>query len=114
MNIHRYVALSAMLFATAACGPVRPPAAPAPDWMVGHYKGHNVRAPSYPIEMVVDSSGRVVITNATNTVQGQFSKGDLVVWGNGKTMSSVRQSGGDVVMTQTDDTSNVEVFQRQP
>jgi len=64
--------------------------------------------------MTVDSSGHIVITNATNKVQGQYSKSDLVVWDNGKKMSKVRQSADDVALTQIDDSSDVEILHRQP
>lgn len=101
------------MVAVASCALLGSQAKPAPTWLIGHYQGHSVRAPSYPFDMTVDAAGHVTIVNPTNTVSGQYTKDDAVVWSNGKGRSSVRATDDGVVLTQVDDASDVEVFTRK-
>jgi len=112
MNIIRWSALLSVVAVASSCTLFGPQPQAAPAWLAGHYQGHNVRAPSYPVELTVDNTGRVTLVNATHTVYGQYVSGDRVVWNNGKSPSLVSQAENGVVFTQTDDSSNVDVFER--
>lgn len=84
----------------------------APDWMVGHFVGRNLKSGIGNIEADVGADGHIVGKVADLTAEGQYIGKNRVLWAHG-TESTIERTPKGFRAAQARDPSNVTDYQRQ-
>jgi hypothetical protein len=81
-------------------------AKPAPEWLVGHFEGHNKLAPQYTLDMTVEANGHISVEVEGTKAEGFYTGDNHVAWPDGKTSNLGRMANG-VSFTQVGNPQNV-------